>query len=48
MDNYRRDEIADIKKDEVIGIEAERWAGAEWSDQMLQFFFNLWVHYIFI
>ena len=41
VDNNRRDEIADIGEDEVIGIEAERQAGAEWRDQMRQFFLNL-------
>ena len=39
VDNERRDEIADIEEDEVIGIEAERRAWAEWRDQMRQFFF---------
>jgi len=39
VNNYEiRDEIADIEEDEVIGIEAERWAGAEWRDQMREYF----------
>jgi len=41
VDNERRDEIADIEENEVIGIQAEHRAGAEWRDQMCQFLSNL-------
>jgi len=39
VNNYEiRDEIADIEEDELIGIEAECRAGAEWRDQMREYF----------
>lgn len=37
--NYNiRDGLGDIEEDEMIGIEAERRAGAGWRDQIREFF----------
>jgi len=39
VDNHEiRDEITDIEEDKVIGMEAEHPAGAEWRDQICEFF----------
>jgi len=40
IDSGIRDEMAEIEEDEVIGIEAERRAGAEWRDQIREYFFH--------
>lgn len=40
IDNSIRDMIAEMEEDVVIGIEAERRVGAEWRDQMREYFFH--------